>query len=126
LFIWRADSLIFLSQAAGDHFCIMTILPHLEELRFAEVICQLLQGDAESRSPEFRCQQIAFVKDVGNLRYNIPVALNALARALEDPRSRVQSALVHGLNELGHRAEPAAIDRNREHPIFDWIRRNAE
>jgi hypothetical protein len=40
----------------------------------------------------FRCQQIAFVKDIPESRYNIVGSVNVQARAFHCPRSRIQPA----------------------------------
>jgi hypothetical protein len=57
------------------------------------------------------------VKDIAESRYNIPVSINALMTASACPRSRVQAALAHGLDEAGQRGE---------HRALDWIEQNAE
>jgi hypothetical protein len=54
------------------------------------------------------------VKDIAESRYKIPVTINALTRAFDCPRSRVQTALAHWLDDPGQRGKPAAIDQDHE------------
>jgi hypothetical protein len=67
-----------------------------------------------------------FAKDIAESCYNIPVSINALTRVFECPRSRIQAALAHGLDEPGQRGKPIALDEDREQQILDWIQQNAE
>jgi hypothetical protein len=67
-------------------------LPHIELFCFSGQVCIFLQGNANVRRLEFWYRQIAFVKDKAESRYNIPVSINALTRAFDCPRSRVQTA----------------------------------
>jgi hypothetical protein len=71
-------------------------------------------------------EKSAFLKDIAESRDNIPVSIHALMRAFACPRSRVQAALAHGMDEPGQRAKPIALDQDREQQILDWIRQNAE
>jgi hypothetical protein len=64
---------------------------------------------------------MAFVKDIAESRYNIPVSINALTRAFDCPQSRIQGALTHGLNEPGQRRTHIALDQDRKQQILDWI-----
>jgi hypothetical protein len=66
------------------------------------------------------------VKDIAESRYNIRATINALTRAFDRPRSRMQAALAHELDEPGQRGKHAAVDQSREQQILDWIRQNAE
>jgi hypothetical protein len=45
---------------------------------------------------------------------------------IECPRSRVKSALEHGLDPQGHRGKQTALEQDREQQILDWIKQNAE
>jgi hypothetical protein len=89
-------------------------------------LCKLVRGDPDFRRLESRCHQIAYLKDIAESRSNIPVTINALTRAFDYPRFRVQAALVHRLDEPGQRGKHSALDRDREQQILDWIRQNAE
>jgi hypothetical protein len=113
-------------SAAEPALLIDLILPRLEQFCFLGKVCQFLREDSDFRRLEFRCHQIAHVKNIAESRYNIPVTINALTRAFDCPRSRVQAALAHGLDEPGQRGEHAALDQDREQQILDWIRQNAE
>jgi hypothetical protein len=86
------------------------ILACLELLCFSSQICRLLQGDPNCRRLEFWCHQIAFVKDIAESRYNIPISINALTRAFDCPRFRVQAALAHRLDDPGQRGKHITID----------------
>jgi hypothetical protein len=77
------------------------ILPRLEQFHFPGKVCESSRGDPDFRRFEFRCHQIAYVNDIAESHYNIPVTINALMRAFEYPPSRVQAALAHGLDEPG-------------------------
>jgi hypothetical protein len=62
------------------------------------------------------------VKDIAESRYNIPVSINALTRALDCPRSHVHAAFAHELDDRGQRGKRSALDQDREQQILDWIR----
>jgi hypothetical protein len=66
------------------------------------------------------------VKDFAESRFNIPISINALARAFDYPRCPVKSALAHRLDEPGHRGKHIALGDDRERNILDWVRQNAE
>jgi hypothetical protein len=102
------------------------ILPHLELFCFSGQVCKFLHTDPNFRRLDFFCQQCAFAKDIAKSRHNIPVSLNALTRAFDFPRSRVQAAIAHRLDEPGQRGTYIGVDEDREHQIFDWIQQNAE
>jgi hypothetical protein len=68
---------------------------------------------------EFRCQQIADVRDIAENEHHIQISINALARAFECPRSLVQSALVHSLESPIDRGKHTALDQNREQQTLD-------
>jgi hypothetical protein len=70
--------------------------------------------------------EITFVKDIAELGYNIPVSINALTRSFDCPRSHVQAALAHWLDDRGQRRKHIAIDEDREEQILDWIQQNVE
>jgi hypothetical protein len=63
----------------------------------------------------------AFVKGIAEWRYNLPVSINALTRAFDCPRFRVQAARAHLMDEPGQRGKHMTIDQDREHEILDWI-----
>jgi hypothetical protein len=95
------------------------ILPQLEMFCFSGQVCRFLQGDPNCQRLEFRCHQLAFVKDIAESRYNIPVSINALTRAFDCPRFRVQAPLAHRLDEPGQRRQHITLDRDRELQILD-------
>jgi hypothetical protein len=64
--------------------------------------------------------------DSAESRYNIPISINALMRAFECPRFRVQKALAHWLDEVGQRGKHIALDQDREQQIPECIEQNAE
>jgi hypothetical protein len=111
---------------AAPAFPIDLIIPRTEQFCFPGKVCKFLRGDPDFRQLGFRCHQIAYVKDIAQSRDNIPVTINALTRAFDCPRSRVQVALAHGLDEPGQRGKHAALDSHREQKILDWIQQNAE
>jgi hypothetical protein len=80
---------------------------------------QVLTGNLDVRRPEFRCKQIGFMKDIAELRYNIPISIDALTRACDCPRSGVQAALMHGLADPGQRGKHIALDHDREQQILE-------
>jgi hypothetical protein len=96
--------------AAATTLSLGVILPRLDLFCFSGQVCILLQGDPNFRRLEFCYHQIAFVKDITESRYHIPVALNALMTAFDCPRSRVQAALAHGLDDPGQRRKHIALD----------------
>jgi hypothetical protein len=51
------------------------------------------------------CQQIVYVRDIAEREHNIPISINALARAFDCPRSSVRSALAHALEPPGERGK---------------------
>jgi hypothetical protein len=61
------------------------------------------------------------VKDITESLYNNPVSINALTRAFDCTRFRVQATLVHGLDEQGERGKHIALNQDREQQILDWM-----
>jgi hypothetical protein len=59
------------------------LLPRLAEFCIPRILCNMLRKDAIFQKIEFRCQQIADVRDIGGSQYNIPLSINALAKAFE-------------------------------------------
>jgi hypothetical protein len=49
----------------------------------------------------------------------MPVSINALTREFDCPRFPVQTALRHGLDELGQRGKHVAFNHDREQHILD-------
>jgi hypothetical protein len=88
------------------------IFPRLELFCFSGQVCRFFQGHPNFRQFESGCLQIAFVKHIAESRYNIPVSINALTRAFDGPRSRVQAAILHGLDDRGQRGKDIAIDQD--------------
>jgi hypothetical protein len=65
------------------------LVPRLTELYIPRTLCQILRKNATFQEIELRCQQIAWIRDIAEGEHNIPISINALARAFEFPRSRV-------------------------------------
>jgi hypothetical protein len=59
------------------------------------------------------------MKDIAESRYNIPVSINVLTKAFDCPRSRVQMALAHGLDDPVQQGKHIAIDQDREQQILE-------
>jgi hypothetical protein len=89
-------------------------------------LCQIFRKDTTFQQFQFRCQQLSYVRDIAEREHNIPISINALARAFERPRSSVQSALAHGLEPPGERGKHPALEADREQQILDWIQQKAE
>jgi hypothetical protein len=53
--------------------------------------------------------------------HNIPISIDALARAFDCPRSSVQAALAHGLKPPGERGKHPALHADHEQQILNWI-----
>jgi hypothetical protein len=90
-------------SAAAPALSLDIILPSLELFCFPGKVCKFLRGDPDLGRLEFRSDQIAYVKDIAELRYNIPVTINVLRMAFDCPRSHVQVALEHWLDDPGQR-----------------------
>jgi hypothetical protein len=95
------------------------LLSRLAELCIPRTLCQILRKDAIFQEIEFQSQQIACARDIAEGERDIPILINALARAFEYPRSRVQSALVHGLESPGQRGKNMAVDQDRAQQLLD-------
>jgi hypothetical protein len=89
-------------------------------------LCQIFRKDTTFQQCQFRCQQIVIVRDIAERERNILISINALARALDCPRSPVQSALARGLEPPGERGKHLALDADHERQILDWIQQKAE
>jgi hypothetical protein len=59
------------------------------------------------------------VKNIAESRENIPVSINVLTRAFDCPRSGVQAALAHGLQDPGQRGKHIALGQDLEQQILD-------
>jgi hypothetical protein len=75
---------------------------------------QIFRKDTTFQQIQFRCQQIGDGRDISEREHNIPISINALARAFDCPRSYVQLALAHGLEPPGERGKHTALDADRE------------
>jgi hypothetical protein len=101
-------------------------LPRLAQFCIPRTLSQIFRKDTTFRQIQFRCQQIAYVRDIAEREPQIPISINALARVLNCPRSPVQSALAHGLELPGERGKHTALDHRREQQILDWIQQKGE
>jgi hypothetical protein len=106
-------------MAAAPAFPLDIIWRRLELICFSGQVRIFLQGDVNFRQLEFLYDHIAFVKDIAESRYSIPVSINALTRAFACSRYRVQAALAHGLDQPGQRGKHIALDQEREQQILD-------
>jgi hypothetical protein len=91
--------------AAAPAPALEIILPRLEIFCVSDQVCRFLQGDSDFRRLEFPCHQIAFVRDIAELRYNDPVFTDALAKAFDYPRSRIKAALQPRMEPPGQRGK---------------------
>jgi hypothetical protein len=66
------------------------------------------------------------MKDIAEVRDDIPVSIHALTRAFDCPRSLVQASHAHGLDDPGQRGKHIALDQDCGEQILDWIEQNAE
>jgi hypothetical protein len=103
-----------------DHFA------RLETFCFRGRVYKFAQREADFRRFEFRCLQIAFVKDIAESRYNIKISIRAVVRAFDCLPSHVQSAFAHELDEPGRRRKCTDPDPDREQQILDSFRQNTE
>jgi hypothetical protein len=87
--------------AGAPALALEIILPCLEVFCLLDQVGRFLQGDSDFRRLEFRCHQIAFVRDIAESHYNIPVSTRAIAKAFDCPRSRIKVALWHGTDPPG-------------------------
>jgi hypothetical protein len=74
------------------------ILPRIAQCCLPDRVCRSLRQGSDFQRLEFRCQQMAFVKDFAESCHNIPTSINALARAFDCPQCRIETALAHGLD----------------------------
>jgi hypothetical protein len=106
------------------------LLPRLAEFCMPRNFCQILRKDATFQEIEFRCQQIACVRDIAERERNIPMSINALVTAGNSSVHEVvcnrHSALAHDLELPGQGGKHTALDQHREQQILDWIQHNAE
>jgi hypothetical protein len=68
-------------KAAGPALPLDTIVLHVAEFYIPKTLCQILRKDATFQEIEFRSRQIAYVRDIAEREYNIPISINVLARA---------------------------------------------
>jgi hypothetical protein len=95
-------------------------LPRRAQFCIPPDLCQIFGTDTIFRQFQFRCRHIFSVRDIQERRHNIPISINALARAFDCPRSSVHLALAHGLESPGERGKHPALDADREQQILDW------
>jgi hypothetical protein len=84
-------------------------IPRVTEFCISGILCQILRKDTSFQEIEFRCQQIDDVRAIAEREHNIPISFNALARAFECPRNRVESVLAHPLESPGQRGKQMAL-----------------
>jgi hypothetical protein len=89
-------------------------------------LCQIFREDTTFQQFQFRCEQIVYVRDIAESGHNIPISINALARAFDCSRNSVQSALAHGLKPPGERWKHPALGADCEQQILDWTQQTAE
>jgi hypothetical protein len=59
------------------------LLPRIAEFCIRRSLCDIIRKEAIFQKLESRCQQIADVRDIAESQHNIPLSINALARAFE-------------------------------------------
>jgi hypothetical protein len=69
--------------AAAPALPFQILLPRLAEFCIPRTHCNILREDAIFQKIEFRCQPIADLRDIAESQHNIPLSINALARAFE-------------------------------------------
>jgi hypothetical protein len=102
------------------------LLPRLAQFCIPRGLCKIFRKDTTVQQFQFRCQQIVDVRDIAKREHNIPISINALARAFDCPRSSLQLALVHGLDPPEEQGKHPALDADHEQQIRNWIQQKAE
>jgi hypothetical protein len=87
---------------------------------------EFLRQDAIFQRIQFRCRRFAYVRDIAELKDNIPFSINALVKILDSPRNSLRLAFGYGLQPTGNRRKHIVLDRDSEQQIPDWIRQNTE
>jgi hypothetical protein len=113
-------------SAAAPASPLEILFPSLAGFCVPRPLCQISRKDATFQQIQFQCQRLAYVRDIAQREQQIPISINALARAFNCLRSSVQLALAYGLELPGERGKHTALDRHREQQILDWIQQNAE
>jgi hypothetical protein len=102
------------------------LFSRLSEFCIPRTLCQILRKDASLQEIEFRCEQIACVRNIAEEERHMPILINALARTeYSSVHEVVQSTFVHGLESPGEQGKHTALDRTREQQMLDWIQQNA-
>jgi hypothetical protein len=102
--------------ATAPLFPLDVILPGLELFCLSGQVCRFLRRDENSRRLEFRWQQIAFVNDIAESRYNIPVSINVPTERsiVHDPVSERPSPTGRTSRDNGESMSPSiTIVRNK-------------
>jgi hypothetical protein len=69
---------------------------------------------------------MAYLRDIAEIKQNIPISIKMLVRVFDFPGKLLKSALEHGVKPPGNRGKHAALDQDHEKQIFDSIRQNSE
>jgi hypothetical protein len=77
--------MVLRKAAAAPALAPETILPRLAQLCVPDRLCKFLQQGADFQRLEFPYEQISFVRDIAESRYNIPTSINAMARVFDCP-----------------------------------------
>jgi hypothetical protein len=118
---------IMLHEMAAEPAPLEILLPRLTAFCIPRILCNILQqtrfvnksnSDA-SRIPYSRYRRIA-------AHYSIVDQCAGEGIRIECPRNRVKSELEHRLDRPEHQGKHTALEQDREQPILDWIKRNAE
>jgi hypothetical protein len=75
--------------AAAPALPLEIFLARLAEFCTRRTLDNILRKDALFQKIEFRCQQIANVRDIAESQHNIPLSINALTRAFESNAQEV-------------------------------------
>jgi hypothetical protein len=108
-------------MAAVPALSLEILLPHLSEVSIPRTFCKILRKDPIFQKIEFRCQQIADVRDIAESQnHRIATQYSTVDQCvgegirIECPRSRVKSALEHGLDRKEHRRKHTDLEQDRE------------
>jgi hypothetical protein len=86
-------------RAAEPAIRIDIIRTRLQLFWLSGKVCKFWQGVLYLLPLAYRCHQTAYVQNIAESRYNMPVTINALTIAFDCARSRMQVALAHWLDE---------------------------
>jgi hypothetical protein len=98
----------------------------LIEFSIPTFVGKFLRQDAICPKIQFRCRPIASVRDVAELKENIPISINTMVTAFDGTRSLLRLALKHGMYPPGNRGKHIVLDQHSEQPILHCNRQTAK